>query len=261
MHILLTNDDGYQSPGLRSFARELEKLGRVSVVAPLTQKSAISSSITLYSPLMAFPKKEKGFQGHAVEGTPADCVKLAVRELLSSPPDLVVSGINFGLNTGSNILYSGTVAGALEGAHLGIPAIAVSLQVSKSPAWDRTAREARKIIADLISDGIPKRMIYNVNLPKQKPKGVRVAVQEHRPYPDFYERRADPRGRTYYWLCGNPEKNLTPSRNGDGRIPTDARVVSQGYISITPLVRDLTHHAGVDQVRELLEMRSRKRSR
>lgn len=261
MHILLTNDDGYQSPGLRLFARELEKLGRVSMVAPLTQKSAISSSITLYSPLMAFPKREEGFRGHAVEGTPADCVKLAVRELLPSPPDLVVSGINFGLNTGSNILYSGTVAGALEGAHLGLPAIAVSLQVSKNPAWERTAKDACRVISDLLAEGIPDRMVYNVNLPRRKPKGVRVAVQEHRPYPDFYERRADPRGRTYYWLCGNPEKNLTPSRNGDGRVPTDARVVSQGYISVTPLVRDLTHHEGLAPLQTLFGSRSKKRSR
>ena len=192
-----------------------------------------------------------------MDGTPADCVKLAVRELLKTSPDLVVSGINFGLNTGSNILYSGTVAGALEGAHLGLPAVAVSLQISKKPAWDRTAAEARGVIETLLEKGIPDRMIYNINFPKRKSKGVRVAIQEHRPYPDFYERRQDPRGRTYYWLCGNPEKNLTPSRNGNGQTPTDAWTVSQGYVSVTPLVRDLTHHAGIEDAKALFREKSR----
>ncbi len=262
MHILLTNDDGYQSPGLRALAFELKKLGRLSISAPSTQKSAISSSLTLYSPLMSRRKREDGLDIHAVDGTPADCVKLAVREFLSSPPDLVVSGINFGLNTGSNILYSGTVAGALEGAHLGLSSIAVSLQVSQKPAWRRAAADARKVIEKLISGGIPETTTYNVNLPKQKPKGVRVAVQEHQPYPDFYERREDPRGRTYYWLCGNPEKNLTPSQNGNGKIPTDAWTVSQGYIAVTPLVRDLTHHAAIGDAEAILKgKRSRKRGR
>jgi 5'-nucleotidase len=252
MHILLTNDDGYRSPGLHALALELKKLGKVTVVAPSSQKSAISSSLTLYTPLMSRKRREEGLEIHAVDGTPADCVKLAVREFLPSPPDLVVSGINFGLNTGSNILYSGTVAGALEGAHLGLPAFAVSLQVSGKPAWSRAAADARKVIEKLIADGIPERTVYNVNLPKRKPMGVRVAVQERRPYPDFYERRTDPRGRTYFWLCGNPEKNLAPSRNGNGEEPTDAWVVSRGYISVTPLVRDLTHHEGLEETRRLL---------
>lgn len=257
MLILVTNDDGYQAPGLLALAHELKELGDVVVAAPSSQKSAISSSLTLYTPLMARHLRDGGSDVFAVDGTPADSVKLAVRELLPGPPDLVVSGINFGLNTGSNILYSGTVAGALEGAQLGIPSYAVSLEVSQDPKWSMAARLARKLIARLVQSHPKDLTVYNLNIPARpvsRMKGPLVTVQEETPYEDEYDRREDPRGRTYYWLKGTPERKYSPenTRNGQEVVPTDAWAVSQGYVSVTPLRRDLTHHRMLDQTRRAL---------
>lgn len=257
MLILITNDDGFQAPGLTALAHELKELGDVAIAAPSTQKSAISSSLTLYTPLMAHHRRDGGNDVFAVDGTPADSVKLAVRELLPDPPDIVVSGINFGLNTGSNILYSGTVAGALEGAQLGIPSYAVSLEVSQDPKWSMAARLARKIIQKLVKSHPRELTVFNINIPSRpvsRMKGTLVTVQEETPYEDEYDRREDPRGRTYYWLKGTPERKYRPENTRDGQeiTPTDAWAVSQGYVSVTPLRRDLTHHKMVERTRRAL---------
>jgi 5'-nucleotidase len=257
MLILVTNDDGYTAPGLLALARELKEVGDVVIAAPSTQKSAISSSLTLYTPLMAHHRRENGTDVYAVDGTPADAVKLAVRELLPDPPDVVVSGINFGLNTGSNILYSGTVAGALEGAQLGIPSYAVSLEVSQDPKWSMAARLARKLIQRLMRTHPKDLTVFNLNIPSRpvsRMKGPLVTVQEETPYEDAYDRREDPRGRTYYWLKGTPERKYRPenTRNGQAAVPTDAWAVSHGYVSVTPLRRDLTHHRMLEQTKRAL---------
>lgn len=253
MLILLTNDDGIHAPGLRALAREMKQLGDVAISAPATQMSAISSSITLYTPLLASHLREEGNEVYAVHGTPADAVKLALCELLQERPDFVVSGINFGLNTGSNILYSGTVAGALEAAQAEIPAFAVSLQVSDDPHWSTAARIARKLIQKILK-GYPKGpSAFNINIPAlsaTRIRGTIATVQESEPFRDTYDRRRDPRGRTYYWLRGNPVRKGTVSQNGT---PTDVWAIGQGYVSVTPIRRDLTGREWIDATRRLVE--------
>jgi 5'-nucleotidase len=258
MQILVTNDDGVNAPGIRALAAELKNLGDVTIAAPAVQKSAISSSITLYTPLLAQRRRESGFDIIAVEGTPADAVKLAIRELLPEPPDVVVSGINFGLNTGSNILYSGTVGAALEGALFSIPSFAVSLEVSDDPRWSSASRISRQLIAKILRRYPKDAMAFNINLPARtasRIRGTLVTVQEALPYEDSYDRRQDPRGRTYYWLKGTPERKYNPdlTRNGEADVPTDAWAVSQGYVSVTPLRRNLTHESMIDETKRLLK--------
>lgn len=258
MLILVTNDDGVHAPGLRALAAEMRRLGDVVVAAPSVQRSAISSSITLYTPLIAHHRRENGMEIYAVDGTPADAVKLALRELLPEAPDLVVSGINFGLNTGSDVLYSGTVGGALEAAQFGIPSFALSLGVSDDPSWAVAARMCRTIVRKILRQYPEPATAFNVNIPALPPtriRGTLTTVQEERPYEDSYDRRQDPRGRTYYWLkgAGARKHGSDPHRNGTAAVPTDAWAVSQGYVSVTPLRRNLTNRSAVDETRKLLE--------
>jgi 5'-nucleotidase len=213
-------------------AAALRRLGRVTICAPEGPKSGASSSLTLYRPVMAAKVAEDCW---SVNGNPADAVKLAVRELMDGRPDLVVSGINNGLNTGSNVLYSGTVAAALEGAQFGVPAFAVSRKFAENEDFRSEARLAARLIGRILAGAPRAGTVYNVNLPPGKPRGILVTVTELKPYVDRYDRRRDPRGRTYYWLRGEPPR--IPSRNGR---PTDDWAVAHGYVSVTPLRRDLT---------------------
>jgi len=193
--ILLSNDDGVQAPGLHQMADELRKLGQVFVCAPEEPKSGASSALTLYQPLVA-RVVSKGIWG--VNGNPADAVKLAIHELLGGRPDIVVSGINNGLNTGSNVLYSGTVAAALEGAQNGVTSFAVSRRVSSVEDYRAEARVAAKLIARLALKHPRTRTAFNINIPSGKPKGVQVTATELTPYNDRYDRRTDPPARTYF---------------------------------------------------------------
>ncbi len=250
MRILLTNDDGIDADGLVELERKLRKLGPVTVVAPVRPRSAVSQSITLHKPIVVTPLGPRRF---AVDGTPTDCVKLALRELLppSQRPDLIVSGINRGLNTGCDILYSGTVAGALEGALHGIPSVAVSLEVSPRMNFRSAAALAAPLIRRLAGD---PRTAFNLNIPalaRARIRGVRVTRQESALTRDLFERRRDPRGRPYFWL-GSADPTFTTEPNG---LWTDARAVRSGYISITPLSRDMTALAEVPR----LEARLRKK--
>lgn len=260
MRILLTNDDGIDAPGLLAMARELKRLGQLTVCAPARPQSAVSHSLTLYHPLLFRTFRRDGVTWHAVEGTPADCVKLALVELLRQKPRIVVSGINKGLNTGSNVLYSGTVAGAFEGAQFGLPAFAVSLQDAPGADFARAARRVvgliRMIVRRYSGKGpsfLTKRpgqgMVFNINIPAGRIRGVRAARQEPSPYKDRYERRVDPRGRAYYWLHGTLHPRA--SMNGDGALPTDTAAVLAGYISVTPLTRDMTCYPILDALRGL----------
>ncbi len=239
MNILLTNDDGVHAPGLQELRRALRRLGDVTVVAPEAQQSAVSSSLTLYVPLFLHSLPGHGI--YAVGGTPADAVKIAIREVMKTRPDLVVSGINAGLNTGSNLFYSGTVAGALEGALWGIPSVAVSLQASDRfdfrSAAATTVRVIRKFRADL-EPGV----VLNVNVPARPAAeiaGVRWTRPEPSPFVDRFTRRKDPRGRVYYWMRGNPDTPQSRRRAAD-RVWTDDEAIHAGYVSVTPLRRDLT---------------------
>jgi 5'-nucleotidase len=243
MRILLTNDDGIYAPGLRAMRPELQKLGEVTVVAPATEQSAVGHSVTLTTPLVVQEVLDDQKQplGWAVEGRPADCVKLALRELLGEPPDLVVSGLNSGSNAGINVLYSGTVAAAIEGAFFRRTSIACSLEYTRLRPLDfaRGADLARRVIEQLLANHPPEGTLFNVNIPSPERgpvRGLRVLPQNVAPYVETYDRRTDPRGRVYFW--SNPEFHC-PEPHPD----TDVTALAEGYITVTPLQFDLTHAA------------------
>lgn len=243
MLILLTNDDGIYAPGLAALSRALKQLGEVRVVAPATEQSGVGHSITYLRPLIL----KEVFQGDehfgfAVDGSPADCVKLGVTELCPRRPDVVVSGINVGLNAGIAVLYSGTVAAAIEGAFFGITSIAVSLQFEENPPFDRAAEIAVQIIAQLLEKKPEGSRLFNLNIPTAavfdpQPE-VCVVPMDVRQFGERYEKRVDPWGRTYYWATGEPAPE--PGDHG-----TDLSVLAQGKIAITPLHFDLTAHSAL----------------
>jgi 5'-nucleotidase len=240
MRILLTNDDGIFAPGILAAYRELSKLGDVTVVAPENVQSATGHGITLKAPLLTTEVSVADtFTGTAVDGRPADCVKLAVSQLLREAPDLVVSGINSGANVGINVIYSGTVAAAIEAAFLGLPAVALSLYLRNDVPTDyvTAAVLSRQLIEQMLEAGLGKGQVASVNLPAlrpgEKPKGVRVCRQCTRPWADEYERRLDPRGRAYFW-------NTSVFTLGSTDDDTDVAFLRDGHITVTPLMFDLT---------------------
>lgn len=242
MLILLTNDDGIRAPGIIAMYRELVKLGDVHVVAPETVQSATGHGITIATPLLTQQVNvEDVFTGTAVDGRPADCVKLAVNQLLPRQPDLVISGINSGANVGINVIYSGTVAAAIEAAFLGLPAIALSLYLRNDKPTDyaRTAHFARRSIEQILTAGLKGGHVCSVNIPPldvdEQPTGVKVVRQCFRAWNDTYEERKDPRGRSYFW-------NTSVFRLGETESDTDVAALRDGYITITPLQFDLTHY-------------------
>ena len=240
MLILLTNDDGILAPGLVAMYRELVKLGDVEVIAPEDVQSATGHGITLKMPLLTSRVSvENAFTGTAVDGRPADCVKLAMSQLLPREPNLVISGINAGANVGINVLYSGTVAAAIEAAFLGLPSIAMSLYLKNDVPADyaRAAVWARRCIELILEKGLKGGQIVSVNIPSmpagQEPAGIKVVRQCTRPWVDTYERRQDPRGRDYYW-------NTSVFTLGNTDNDTDVAALREDYITLTPLQFDLT---------------------
>jgi 5'-nucleotidase len=240
MLILLTNDDGILAPGLAAAYRELCKLGEVAVVAPENVQSGAGHGITLKNPLAVSEVTVAGlFTGIAVDGRPADCVKLAINQLLPRSPDLVVSGINSGVNVGINVIYSGTVAAAIEGAFLGIPSIALSLLMRNDAAPDYAvaAEFSRQMIERILKAGFDKGQVASINLPAlgqgEKPAGVRICRQCVRPWVDKYDKRIDATGRTCYV---NTSVFTLNSSDHD----TDVAFIRDGHITITPLMFDLT---------------------
>jgi 5'-nucleotidase len=249
MRILLTNDDGIYAPGLRALRKELLKLGTVTVVAPATEQSAAGHSVTLLTPLLVnevFEDDGTTFVGWAVEGRPADCVKLALLELLPEPPDVIISGMNAGSNAGINVLYSGTVAAAIEGAFYKHTAIAVSLEYDKKIYdFPTAAKYARQVIEQILSHSPAKGSLFNVNLPvlERGPiRGVKVLPQNVSPYTERFDRRVNPRGRTYFWT--SPEFHC-PNPHPD----TDVTALDESYITVTPLQFDLTNHAKLEELK------------
>jgi 5'-nucleotidase len=248
MRILLTNDDGVYAPGLRALRKELQSIGQVTVVAPTSEQSAAGHSITLLVPLMVQEVRDEdgNAMGWAVEGKPADCVKLALQELLKEPPDLIVSGLNAGSNAGINVLYSGTVAAAVEGAFYRHTSIACSLEYTKPAPLDfgRAALLARRVVEQILFHRPDPGTLFNVNIPSPERgavKGVRVAPQNFRPWTEQFIRRTDPRGRVYYWNSpGTPE--MTPDQD------SDEFALAEGYITVTPLQFDLTDHRGLAEM-------------
>lgn len=244
--ILLTNDDGIYAPGLAALQRQLAHLGDVYVVAPVTEQSGVGHSITYLTPLIVKEVYIDERQwGWAVEGSPADCVKIGISELCPSRPDLVVSGINGGLNAGINVLYSGTVAAAIEGAFYGITSLAVSLEYDEHAQFDRAARIARSIIEQILENKSSEPQLYNMNIPTAGLEGtpeVRVVPMDVTLYGEDYEKRTDPFGRLYYWAAAYPPPALND-------VESDLSALKQGHVTLTPLDYNMTKSAVLQQMR------------
>ncbi|WP_153913381.1 5'/3'-nucleotidase SurE [Shewanella sp. TC10] len=233
INILVSNDDGVTAPGIKALAEELNQIANIKVVAPDRNCSAASNSLTLTNPLR-INRLDNGYI--AVNGTPSDCVHLAIRELCEDEPDIVVSGINAGANMGDDTLYSGTVAAATEGRFLGLPAIAVSLVGKELKHYRTAAVYAAKIVQGLLAHPVDKDQILNVNvpdLPLEEIKGMKVTRLGSRHKAEGMIKTQDPAGRDIYWLG-------PPGKEQDASADTDFGTVEQGYVSITPLTVDLT---------------------
>jgi 5'-nucleotidase len=241
MEILISNDDGYQSPGIRVLAAALARIATVTVVAPDRDRSGASNSLTLDAPVRA-TRAENGFT--YVDGTPTDCVHLAITGLLEKEPDMVVAGINAGANLGDDVLYSGTVAAAMEGRFLGLPAIAVSLASHKPVYYATAAQVAVELVQRVLARSLPADTILNVNvpdLPLEQLAGIEVTRLGHRHKSEPVVPMIDPRGRTVYWVGpAGPEQDAGPG--------TDFHAVRTGHVSVTPIDVDLTRYAALDSI-------------
>ncbi len=250
MKLLISNDDGVSALGIRTLANTLALSGHeVTVVCPDRERSATGHGLTLHQPIRAEIVESlfhPSIKAWACDGTPSDCVKLALWALLDSAPDLVVSGINQGANVGTEILYSGTVSAAMEGLIEGIPSIAFSLTSHTIREFQPAADFASILIAELAKNPLPDLMLLNVNVPAVKweeIKGAVVTRQGVRRYIDVFDKRTDPRGKTYYWLTGEVQEDIEPpiGLNLPQNIPIDVHVIRDNYISITPLQYNLTY--------------------
>ncbi|MEE9166284.1 MAG: 5'/3'-nucleotidase SurE [Candidatus Neomarinimicrobiota bacterium] len=241
--ILITNDDGIYSSGILALQQAAAALGKTVVVAPETERSAVGHAITISSPIrIREVDRRNGFSGFAVDGTPADCVKLGVRSLLPRLPDVVMSGINRGANVGVSILYSGTVSAATEGVLMGIPSLAVSLDAWEDPVYDFAARFASRLLKLILEKGIPPGVSLNVNVPhvpEEGIKGIRLTRQGRSYYEEDFELRADPRQRTYYWMNG---RHVSPEKDP----VLDDVAIRENYVSVTPLHYNLTHEDSIE---------------
>jgi len=241
--ILVTNDDGVHSEGIKVLADALKTLGEVTVVAPLAEASAIGHALTLRRPLRLETISDRVY---AVDGTPTDCVNIAITSVLRSMPDLVVSGINKGWNLGDDVTYSGTVSGAFEAALLGAPGIAVSLQkTGQGFDFSEAARGAQIVARSVLEKGLPSRIFLNINVPHGPTKGIKVTVQARRNHITKVDERVDPRGQRYFWI----EEGLNEWEPHDR---SDFQAVRDGYISVTPLQPDLTAYNIIPAVEEFL---------
>jgi len=239
VRVLLTNDDGVAAPGLAALAESARKLGEVTIVAPAHELSGVAHAVSITRPIRYKQIKCPGGEvGYAVDGTPADCVKLAVSAILPRPPELVISGINAGNNVGINALYSGTVAAALEAAMLGLPAFAISLDDVGSADFTMAAELAREIALRLRQRPLPTGTILNVNVPGIAPgliKGIKLTHQSNAAFTGQLEKRSDPKKRDYFWVIGEFQQDPSPF--------SDLSALRDGYVAITPLQFDLTDYA------------------
>ncbi len=245
--ILVTNDDGIYARGIYELKKALKPLGTVVVVAPLIEKSAVGHAITLSDPLRVMEVERDGsFFGYAVNGTPSDCVKLGSRCILERKPDLIVSGINQGPNTATNIIYSGTVSAAAEGAIMGIPSIAVSIASFTKKEFLPAAKFSRQLAERVLQNGLPAGTLLNVNVPavpEEEIKGVVVTRQGKGRYEEAFDKRIDPNNRVYYWLTG---KRMVLDHGDD----IDDPVLMQNKISVTPIHYDLTDYSFLEELKK-----------
>ena len=243
MRILVTNDDGIDSPGLTALAEALKVIGEVWVVAPDRERTAVAHAVTLHKPLRLHRLAPRTF---SVNGTPVDCVNLALLKVMPKPPAIVVSGINKGVNLGDDVLYSGTVSAAMEGTILGIPSIAVSQEGRESFRFPVAADYAVRIVRQVLAQGLPEETLLNVNVPNRalrSIKGVRVTCLSRRRFHNPIIEKLDPHGRKYYWIAGT-RVSWSRSKNADHEALEDGRV------SITPIHLDCTNHVVLDQLRD-----------
>lgn len=248
MRILLTNDDGIYAPGLAALYEELRTLGDVEVVAPAVNQSGVAHSITHLQPLIvqeAFRGKEHF--GWEVDGSPADCVKLAIQELCRPEPDVIVSGINGGANAGINVLYSGTVAAAIEGAFFGVTSIAVSLTMNTHPDFEKAAQLAVRLIPQILEQDPQPGALWNINFPESRaewPLGVKLLPFSLKKHRENLEKRLDPRGRSYYWAGADRlfEHPLQPD--------ADVEALAEGYATLTPLHFDLNDFRKIERYKQ-----------
>ena len=242
----MTNDDGIEAPGIQVLADALKEIGDVTIIAPLKEQSGVGHGITMQIPLRVISYDKNGkFFGYAVNGTPADCVKIGVRNIMKETPDLVVSGINHGSNTAINIIYSGTVSAAREASIMDIPSMAISLTNHAGTDFKFSGKIARLLAKKMIGKDLPKGTLLNVNVPdvpEDQIKGIYLTTQGKSKWDDVYEQRVDPNGRDYYWLTGN----LTVL---DTEIETDQAAIKNNYVSITPIHFDLTDYAAYEKMK------------
>ncbi len=247
MEILLTNDDGIFAPGLAAIYKELVKIGNVTVVAPSDSRSGTSHSITFFTPLLCEKLEIFGlFTGYSVQGSPADCVKLAAMEFCKKPIDLIVAGINNGANAGINAYYSGTVAAAMEGAFLKIPAVALSVAAKENIDFEKAAGYCVKILKKLLP--VQPGEVINVNipnLPDSEPKGIRVVPQSTEQFHEHYVQQKNEQGQTVFQLAGGMHR--------DEQHPTDTTSLADGYITITALATGMTDHKKTNQLKEITD--------
>jgi len=247
LKILVTNDDGITAPGIYALAKELQKIADVTVVAPLTEQSAVGHAITMKNPLrLKDIIINNEFFGYAFDGTPADCVKMGIRNILKEKPDLVISGINNGANTAINIIYSGTVSGAREAAIMDVPSIAVSVTSHEPKTYDIAAQIATEYAIKVFKNPLPNGTLLNINVPncsKEEIKGHIVTKQGKSKWDDEYEERIDPMGKKYYWLKGDWIEL-------DNSIDYDHFATQQNYVSLTPIHFDLTDYENLTFVKK-----------
>lgn len=251
MRVLLSNDDGIYAPGLAALAQEIRKFAEITVVAPEKEQSAVGHAITISDPLRAKEYCKNGeFFGWAVSGTPADCVKLAISALMEHKPDMIISGINQGSNTGINIIYSGTVSAATEGSINDVPSFAVSLTSFTSKDFTVAARFAANLARKFAEFQLPRGVFLNVNVPAltaNEIKGVKITRQGKAHYEEIFHRRFDPKGKVYFWMDGE-----RVAEEEDPNI--DEQAVRSGYISITPVHYDMTHYPTLGRLTSLFEL-------
>lgn len=251
MRVLLTNDDGIHAVGLRAMYSALREAGHsVQVIAPMSEQSAVGHAITVLSPLRVKLVQEDGFSGHGVYGTPTDCVKLGISQIVTEVPEIVVSGINAGANVGPDILYSGTVAAATEAAHLGFPALAVSHDSFQPSGLADHAAYAVSVMERIPWAELPPRRVMNLNLPNRPAaefRGLSLCRQTSAIWQDWYDRREDPRGRSYWWLHGDiPPDKVT--------LGSDKGLLTDGWATLTPLKFEFTDTPTLERLRELLPL-------
>ncbi len=246
--ILVTNDDGITAPGLRFLIKAMKEIGEVIVVAPDSPQSGMGHAITidntLYSKKVVIDKEQGAPAEYSCSGTPADCVKLALQEILDRKPDICVSGINHGSNASINVIYSGTMSAAIEAGIEGVPAIGFSLcDYSWEANFEPAMTSVKKIVLQALSHGIPKGTVLNVNIPKleNEPKGIKVCRQARANWKEKFDKRTSPTGKDYYWLTGEFELL-------DQGEDTDEWALSQGYVSVVPTQFDLTAHHIIPEI-------------